>query len=99
MRPHTFKLCLVVLIFSIVSACATQTKTLPKSNLESSLRVATFNIAYLSLNEKGIKNWNDRKESVALMIEDIAPDIMAFKKWSPLAGPTLEMKTSNLIMS
>ena len=86
MRPHTFKLYLVVLIFSFVSACATQTKTLPTSNLESSLRVATFNIAYLSLNEKGIKNWNDRKESVALMIEDIAPDIMGFQEMESFGG-------------
>lgn len=60
-------------------------KTQAQSDVKT-LRVATFNIHYLHVTEKGLNKWNMRRKAVTDMIGDISPDIMAFQEMESFGG-------------
>lgn len=86
MRRSGFKFHLTAFICYFLSACASNSKPAPPIASEDTLRVASFNIHYLHVNEKGLKKWEKRKQAVALMIGDLAPDIMGFQEMESFGG-------------
>lgn len=72
----------------LLIACASGKSSIPtvqKSEAES-LRIATFNIHYLHVTEKGLTKWENRRKAVTDMIGDISPDIIAFQEMESFGG-------------
>jgi len=57
--------------------------TTPQTN---SLRVMTFNVHYLHVSDKGLSGWEKRRGAVTDMIDDLAPDIIAFQEMESFGG-------------
>ena len=85
--PKNFlPLCLALLTLSLSAGCATKMKTVPVAKADTDLRVATFNIHYLTVDEEGVKKWDKRKDAVAAMVGDLNPDVLAFQEMETFRG-------------
>jgi len=71
---------IVATLCGVLANCATVNTERAPPRLKTDLRVASFNIHYLVLNDEEIKNWNARKPAVTAMITDIDADILAFQE-------------------
>ncbi|MDA8708196.1 endonuclease/exonuclease/phosphatase family protein [Hellea sp.] len=70
----------------LTTGCASSGKAVPAPQSENSVRIATFNIHYLRVNEKGLKGWDKQKGAVAAMIGELNPDILAFQEMESFGG-------------
>jgi len=75
----------IILCLGLV-ACASAKRTTLAKPLTDSLRVATFNIHYLHVTEKGLSKWEERRSAVTDMIGDLSPDIIAFQEMESFGG-------------
>lgn len=92
MVSHLSRSIIMVILCLGLMACASGKGPTPsalKATAQSdteSLRVATFNIHYLHVTEKGLSKWEDRRKAVTAMIGDISPDIIAFQEMESFGG-------------
>jgi len=82
----------IVTLCMILMACASGKSPAPSTlkaasqSEAESLRIATFNIHYLHVTEKGLSKWKERRTAVTDMIGDISPDIIAFQEMESFGG-------------